>query len=197
MGDLYLGQIILFAGNFPPRATAFCDGQLLAIAQNTALFSILGTTYGGDGRTTFALPDLRGRVPVHPGTGPGLSTRKLGQRSGEETHILTSLQMPSHTHFPINQASTDQHLLLSTTAGVNEEPAPGDVPAAANYGSGLSGQKVKAFGPATNTVNGQALSGSAGLTLTNTGNSQAHNNMQPWEAINYIICIQGIFPSRS
>jgi microcystin-dependent protein len=197
MDNLYLGEIILFAGNFAPRATAYCNGQLLAISQNQALFSLLGTTYGGDGRTSFALPDLRGRVPVHPGTGPGLSTRKLGQRSGEETHTLTSLQMPSHTHIPINQASTDQHVLLSTTAGVNEEPAPGDVPAAANYGSGLSGQKVKAFGPATNTVNGQTLSGSAGLTLANTGGSQAHNNMQPWLGVSYIICTNGLFPSRS
>jgi len=197
MDNLYLGEIILFAGNFAPRSTAYCNGQLLAIAQNQALFSLLGTTYGGDGRTTFALPDLRGRVPVHPGTGPGLSTRKLGQRSGQETHILTAQEMPSHTHIPVNQASTDQHVLLSATAAVNEVPAPGDVPAAANYGSGLSGQKVKAFGPPTNTVNGQTLSGSTGLTISDTGNSLAHNNMQPWLGVSYIICTDGLYPSRS
>ena len=88
----------MFAGNFAPRSWAFCDGQLLPIAQNQALFSILGTTYGGDGRTTFALPDLRGRAAIHPGTGPGLSNRQLGERGGSETNTLTLPQLPTHTH---------------------------------------------------------------------------------------------------
>jgi microcystin-dependent protein len=98
MSDPYIGQITLFAGNFAPRGWAFCDGQLLDIASNSALFSILGTTYGGDGRTTFALPDLRGRVAIHPGTGPGLRSYNLGQEGGNETHTLTVGQMPRHKH---------------------------------------------------------------------------------------------------
>jgi len=93
-----LAEIMLFAGNFAPRGWAFCDGQLLPIVQNAALFSLLGTTYGGDGRTTFALPDLRGRTAIHPGTGAGLSTRRLGERGGSETNTLTIMQMPVHNH---------------------------------------------------------------------------------------------------
>jgi len=94
----FIAEIIMFGGNFAPRGWAFCDGQLLPIAQNQALFSILGTTYGGDGRTTFALPDLRGRTAIHPGTGPGLSNRRLGERGGSETNTLTLPQLPNHTH---------------------------------------------------------------------------------------------------
>jgi len=94
----FIAEIIMFGGNFAPRGWAFCDGQLLPIAQNQALFSILGTTYGGDGRTTFALPDLRGRTAIHPGTGPGLSNRRLGERGGAETNTLTLPQLPTHTH---------------------------------------------------------------------------------------------------
>ena len=98
MASPFIGQITLFAGNFAPRGWAFCNGQLLSIAQNTALFSILGTTYGGNGQTTFALPDLRGRVPVHAGQGPGLSNYDLGQQGGAESVTLTTAQMPAHTH---------------------------------------------------------------------------------------------------
>jgi microcystin-dependent protein len=94
----FIGEIMIFGGNFAPRGWAFCDGQLLPVSQNTALFSLLGTTYGGDGRTTFALPDLRGRVPLHPGTGPGLSSRQLGEKGGTETNVLTIGQMPAHNH---------------------------------------------------------------------------------------------------
>ena len=93
----FIGQVIAFGGNFAPRGWAFCDGQLLAISQNTALFSILGTIYGGDGRTTFALPDLRGRATVHPGNGPGLSSRRLGEKGGSETNTLTTNQLPSQS----------------------------------------------------------------------------------------------------
>ena len=200
MDNLYLGEIILFAGNFPPRSTAYCNGQLLAINTNQALFSLLGTVYGGDGRTTFALPDLRGRVPVNSGgnsTGPGLTTRRLGQRSGRETETLTVLQMPSHNHLTTNTPSADQHVLLSATRGVRDTPQAGDVPAGASFGSGLSATPVNAYGPATSTVNGQAISGNAGLTINDNGGQQPHNNMQPWLGVNYIICTQGLFPSRS
>lgn len=189
----------MFGGNFAPRGWALCNGQLLPIAQNTALFSLLGTTYGGDGRTTFALPDLRGRAPISSGHGPGLSQRNLGSRSGQEVHTLTTLEMPSHNHLTSNTAAADQHVLLSTTKAVNEIPAPGDVPAAAEFGAGLGATPVKAFGPptASNVVNGQTLSGNAGLTILNNGGNQAHNIMQPYLTINYIIALVGVFPSRS
>ncbi|SHM95392.1 phage tail protein [Polaribacter sp. KT 15] len=193
----FIGQIMAFVGNFAIRGWAKCDGQLMSISENTALFSIIGTTYGGDGRTTFALPDLRGRVPMHYGTGNGLTTRPLGARGGQETHTLTSLEMPSHSHTVLNNSAQDQHVMLSKDAAVNQIPAEGDVPAAAQFGSGLSATKVNAFGPATNLVNGQTISGSAGLTIANNGGSQAHNNMQPFETVNYLIALVGVFPSRS
>lgn len=186
-----LGQITMFAGTFAPRGWAFCEGQLLAISSNTALFSIIGTTYGGDGRTTFALPDLRGRAAINPGTGPGLSTRRLGERGGQETHTLNITEIPSHTH---NVISNSSHLKLSTDNAANETPNAGDVPAVANYPAGLTTQKVKSFGPPSNTVDGQSI---APPNISNTGGNLSHNNMQPWLAINFIIALQGIFPSRN
>ena len=195
MNDLYLGEIILFAGNFPPRSTAFCNGQLLAISQNTALFSILGTTYGGDGRTTFALPDLRGRVPVQPGTGPGLSTRKLGQRTGQETHTLTINEMPYHNHLAtLDNGSAS--IKINAGDGTTNSPqgnflakgtVPGVGPVAANV--------ANIYSPTSNSTMAADLSGTP--TIGNTGGSLSHNNMQPWLGLNYIICTQGIFPSRS
>lgn len=176
-----------------------CDGQLLAINSHSALFSILGTTYGGDGRTTFGLPDLRGRVAVHSGNGdrgPGLSSYRLGARGGTETVTLTTAQMPSHSHLTSNNPALDQHILLSTAEAERVTPIAGDVPAAAVVDT-LGGNNVKSFGPATNTVNGQTISGSAGLTINPTGGSQSHINVQPYLAINYIIALQGTFPSRS
>ncbi|WP_299219384.1 tail fiber protein [uncultured Aquimarina sp.] len=193
----FLGQIILFGGNFAPRGWALCDGQLLPISSNSALFSILGTVYGGDGRTTFALPDLRGRVPMHAGNGPGLSNRRLGSKGGGETHTLVTPELPSHNHLTQNSESTDQTILLSTENAVNETPQAGDVPAVAQFGTGLSATKVKAFGPPTNPVNGQTIRSNAGLTILNNGGGQSHNNMQPYLTTNYIIALQGLFPSRS
>jgi microcystin-dependent protein len=188
MGDLYLGEIILFAGNFPPRNTAYCNGQLMSIAENTALFSILGTTYGGDGRTTFALPDLRSRVAVHPGTGPGLSTRKLGQRSGSEINVLNITQLPSHNHAA---AGTIQASSLEATA---TDPANG-YPASATYPvDRTTTGPVKAYGAAANE--NMATNGVT-VAVGNTGGGQAVNNMQPWLGVSYIICTEGIFPSRS
>lgn len=197
--DPFIGQIVLFGGNFAPRGWALCEGQLLAISQNSALFSIIGTIYGGDGRTTFALPDLRGRVPISSGRGPGLTDRRIGSRSGQEIHTLTTLEMPSHNHLTSNNNATDQHVILSTETAVNEIPQTGDVPAVSNYPDGLATQKVKSFGPPTsgNFVNGQTLSGNAGLNVLNNGGNQAHNNMQPYLTTNYIIALVGLFPSRS
>lgn len=174
--EFFLGQIILFAGNFPIRAFAYCNGQLLQISQNSALFSILGTTYGGDGRTTFALPDLRGRVVVHSGgnsAGPGLTPRQLGQRSGEENVTLNTLQIPAHNH-----------------------PAAVAVSTANGEEGNVNGQVIANH---ANAFNEDPTTGASlgGVTIGNSGGNQSHNNMQPWLALNYEICIQGIFPSRN
>lgn len=172
----FIAQIILFGGNFAPRGWAFCDGQLLPIAQNTALFSIIGTVYGGDGRTTFALPDLRGRVPMHPGSGPGLTTRRQGERLGAETVTLQLAQIPSHNHqMDVASAAADNNRATNDALGkgtffVNNDPAdPATQPSLALHPK----------------------------TIANAGGGQAHENMQPSLGINYIIALQGIFPSRS
>ena len=184
----FIGEIRMFGGNFAPRAWAFCDGQLLSIAQNTALFSILGTTYGGDGRTTFALPDMRGRTALSSGTGPGLPTYRLGQRSGQEMVHLNNLQIPSHNH-----------LLNITAAKLKVTDATGDSDEAVGHvlatGTDNANNAQRAYANVAGTENlgGVTLSGTVGLT----GGSQYHNNMQPYEVVNYIICLQGTFPSRS
>ena len=168
-----IGVIKMFAGNFAPRGWALCDGQLLPIAQNTALFSILGTTYGGDGRTTFALPDLRGRIPMHPGSGPGLTRRRLGEKGGSENNTLNVNQMPSHSHSvplhaPVAKGTTDK----------DKDSNASD--------AGF----VKASLPDTQT---QTFT----LDAEHVGGNQPVNNMQPFQCVNFIICLQGIFPSRS
>ncbi|MFD2563995.1 MULTISPECIES: phage tail protein [Aquimarina] len=180
-----IGEIRMFAGNFAPRTWAFCDGQLLAINSNQALFSILGTTYGGDGRTTFGLPDLRGRVPISPGNGPGLTPRNLGQRSGTETNVLTTNQLPAHSH-------TGSVKVSSANATESTPTANGSV-ATPGTGSGRSFSPTLGFNAATPdvTLNSQSVQ------TTNTGGNQSVNNMQPWLGIYYIICLQGIFPSRN
>jgi microcystin-dependent protein len=193
-----IGTIILFAGNYAPDGWAFCDGSELPTNTNGGtLFSIIGDTYGTTSDpNTFLLPDLRGRVPLAPGTGPGLSNYYLGQGGGQERHALITSEMPSHTHSTSNGEIANQHIKLSTDDAVNETPAAGDVPAVANYTAGVATQKVKAFGPATNLVNGQTITGSTGPTILNTGNGLGHNNMQPYLSVNYIIAIKGLFPNR-
>jgi microcystin-dependent protein len=167
----YIGQVILFAGNFAPRAWAFCNGQLLSIAQNTALFSILGTTYGGNGQTTFALPDLRGRAPVHSGQGPGLTNRDLGANGGAEAVSLDVGQMPPHVH----------PLRATTTTATSTIPSG----------------RVLAAAPGRNIYGTNANTAFAGGMIREAGGGQPHGNMQPWLCLNYIICIEGIFPSRN
>lgn len=169
----FIGQIIMFGGNFAPRGWAFCDGQLLSIASNSALFSILGTTYGGDGRTTFGLPDLRGRVAIHQGNGPGLSNYTLGERGGAEYVTLNATQIPSHTH-PVQQP-------CSTEKGLTTRPE-GNVPAVTTGAN---------FAESSNALM------AAGQSANNTGGNQAHNNVQPYNTVNYIIALVGTFPSRS
>jgi len=173
----FIGQIIMFGGTFAPRGWALCDGTLLAIAQNQALFSILGTTYGGDGRTTFGLPDLRGRVSMHPGAGPGLSNRKLGEKGGTETNTLTSAQMPL---VPV-KVSSGNATQTAATAGASIA-TPGTT-------SGRTFTATEGFNTSTPDIT--LNSASAG------GNSAAVNNIQPYECVNYIIALQGTYPSRS
>jgi microcystin-dependent protein len=170
MATPFIGQIKLFGGTFAPRGYAFCNGQIMSIASNTALFSLLGTTYGGNGTTTFALPDLRGRAPIHFGQGPGLSNYGLGQMGGEETHTLTTSEMPSHNHALVGKTGTpDQN-----------DPA----------GNTWSQAAANGYAAAPD-VNMNAAS------VANTGGSQPHENRPPYLAVHFIIATQGIFPSRN
>lgn len=174
MSEPFIAEIRIFAGNFAPRGWAFCNGQLLPISQNTALFSLIGTTYGGDGRTTTALPNMQGRAPMHPGRGPGLTDRRLGQFGGVETVTLTEDQMPNHTH----SVGASSLRGASSTAAGNLPAEPRD---------GILYQTDTA----TNLVD------MAPDAVPSVGGSQAHNNMQPYLAINYIIALVGLFPSRA
>lgn len=176
----------MFGGNFAPRNWAYCSGQSLSIAQNSALFSILGTIFGGDGRTSFKLPDMRGRVSVHAGHGPGLTNRTLGQASGTEDVTLNVQQIPSHTHVATPN--------LSGKVGVVDDDATTSDAAGNVLANSTPGHSYHA-GPADDELGGVSLTGSVGVS--NTGGSQHHNNMQPWLAVNYIICMFGVFPSRS
>lgn len=169
-----LGEIYLSGLNFAPRGYAFCAGQLLSIAQNTALFALLGTNFGGNGQTTFALPDLRGRVPIGAGQGPGLSPRTLGELAGEENHTLISTEMPAHNH------------LVNAKSDAGDASAPAGA-FLANTGA-LDKEYKNTDGP-TVQMSPQMI----GLA----GGSQPHNNMQPYLVLNYNIALEGIFPSRN
>ncbi|NND73801.1 MAG: phage tail protein [Ilumatobacter sp.] len=174
MSEPFVGEIRMFAGNFAPRGWAFCDGQLLAVSQNDALFSLLGTIYGGDGRTTFGLPELRGRVPIHAGTGPGLSPRRLGAKFGSEEETLTSAQIGQHRHTfnAVSEAGTDNVPLGHTVAPV----------AAGNpYRTPADGLPLVSLDP------------TAALPA---GGSRGHTNLMPALCVNFIIALFGIYPSR-
>ncbi|WP_298420521.1 tail fiber protein [uncultured Kordia sp.] len=181
--DPFIGEIVMFGGNFAPRGWALCNGQLLAISQNSALFSILGTTYGGDGRTTFALPDLRGRSAIHPGTGPGLSTIKLGQRGGAEYHTLNVLEMPNHSH---------SGATLSGVVQCNDEDGISNEPAGKNIGNSTSGTPY-------NSDDNNSLLGKISVTGNTmaTGGNQSFYIRNPFEGVNFIIAMLGVYPSRS
>ena len=181
----FIGEIIMFGGNFAPRGWSFCNGQLLAISSNTALFSILGTTYGGDGRTTFGLPDLRGRAAVHAGHGPGLSTRPLGQASGAETVTLQAANLPPHSH--------NAQLHVNSGAASVGTPAANNTLAAPGTSDGRTFTPTLGYNGATPNV---TLNGGS-VTTTNTGSGTAANNMQPYQVVNYIIALVGTYPSRS
>lgn len=170
MSEPFVGQIKMFASNFAPRGWAFCDGQLLAISQNDALFSLFGTLYGGDGRTSFGLPDLRGRIPLHQGTGPGLRPRRLGSKGGSESVSLTLNQLASHSHdFNASNDAGDQnnpqgHLTATAPAHFYENRAPN-----------LS-------------LNPESIE--------DTGGGQAHSNLMPTLCVNFIVALVGVYPSR-
>lgn len=176
MSEPFIGEIRMFTGNFAPRGWAFCQGQILSIAQNTALFSILGTTYGGNGQTTFALPDLRGRMPMQPGQGPGLSPRTLGELGGSENVTLLTTQMPAHSH--VAHAANAQADTLSPQGAVWAVP------------SESSGAPLNAYSGSANTTMSPSAVGTA-------GGSQPHDNMSPFLCVNFIIALEGIYPSRN
>jgi microcystin-dependent protein len=167
----FVGEIRIWAGNFAPTGWALCNGQLLPISQNTALFSILGTAYGGNGLSTFALPNLQGRVPLHPGQGLGLTPRLRGEALGSEGHTLTVPELPAHTHS-----------LSANSANGNDDAPAGRVMARSPAG-------IPQFAAAANAA-------MASDAISAAGGSQPHNNMQPYLTLNFIIALQGIYPSR-
>ena len=173
MSNPFIAQITLFGGNFAPRGWAYCDGQLLQIASNQALFSLLGTTFGGDGEVTFALPDLRGRVPVGPRQGPGLDSVPLGGRAGSNDTTLTQQQIPAHSH----------------TATLRAKAGTGNTDDAAGNALAQTGDDLYAVEAPDTDMD------SSSVTIANTGGGEAHSNMQPSLGVNYIIALIGIFPS--
>lgn len=185
MINAFIGQISMFAGNFAPRGWAFCNGQLMSIAQNQALFSLLGTTYGGDGKTTFALPDLRSRLPIHQGQGQGLSNYVMGQAGGAQVVTIDVTTMPLHTHV----LNATQTVANSATIGNTVLPGqptiaiPPQVPAF--YAAQQQGLPVLVPHPLAAQVCGPA------------GGSQSHTNLMPSLCITFIIALQGIYPSRN
>jgi microcystin-dependent protein len=177
VSDQFVAEIRVFAGNFPPNGWAFCDGQLLPISQNPALFSLLGTTYGGNGTSNFALPNFQGSAPIQQGQGPGLSDYVLGESGGEQSVTLLTTELPTHTHTA----------MADTGAGTQPNP---------NGGVWAEAKKSK------NPINRYAPSGTSSnvamlaTALALAGGSQPHNNMQPYLGLTFIIALTGIFPSR-
>lgn len=171
MGQPYVGEIRMFAGNFAPLGWYFCNGQLLSISENETLFQLIGTTYGGDGQQTFAVPNLQSRVPIHQGTGPGLSTRQMGEAAGTETVTLATNQIPNHTHAFL--ASQDANTVLNAQGNVIGTPLTATPFFAATPNLPLSSQSI-----------------------TPVGGSQPHENMQPYLCINFIISQFGIYPQQ-
>lgn len=174
MGEPFVGEIRMFGGNFAPAGWAFCNGALMAIAENDTLFNLIGTTYGGDGQTTFALPDLQGRIPVHAGTGGDGITYQIGEKAGVESVTLTTNQIPAHTHVPVAQ----------TTAGTLSNPAN-----AIFSGAGTGDQMYSTPpNPPASTMNAQGI--------LPTGGSQPHDNMAPFLCVNFILSLFGVFPTQ-
>lgn len=180
MSEPFVGEIRIFAGNFAPKGWAFCNGQIMSVSQNTVLFSILGTQYGGDGKNTFALPNLQGQAPMHQGAGPGLTPRKVGGGVGTSAVSLTQVQMPRHGHLP-------QAVSGNGSAG---QDAAGAV-WAQGWNPGRGGQQV----PTATCANAASVP-MAPMSLAPVGGSQPHNNMQPYLGLSFIIALQGVYPAR-
>lgn len=176
MADPFVAEIRIFAGNFAPSGWALCNGQLIPIQQNTALFSLLGTTYGGDGRTNFALPNLQGSAPLNAGQGPGLSLRDLGESGGEQNVTLLETEMPAHSH----------------TVQCSSGPSNSASPANQNFGSGGGRGRPPAYSPSS--ASNVSMSP---LAVSITGGSLPHNNMPPYLCLTFIIALQGVFPART
>ncbi len=170
MSEPFVGEIRMFAGNFAPRGWSFCDGQLLAVSQNDALFSLLGTIYGGDGRTTFGLPDLRGRIPLHAGSGPGLSPRRLGAKAGAEKVTLTVNQFPSHNH------------TLKASSGIPSDHSPKGL---------VTGQTLS-----DTYIDDNPKANMSTSAVSSLGGSRSHTNLMPYLCVHFIIALFGIYPSR-
>ena len=198
MATPYIGQIVQGGWNFAPRNYAFCNGQLLAISQNTALFSLLGTTYGGNGQTTFALPDLRGRSMVHWGQGPGLSNYSLGQAGGSETNTLTAANLPAHSH-TATFANNGSSMNVATAKATVALPSAGAVLARSVDGAPTPTSLPRIYAPAGTTADA-ALSGlnvAGTVTVNPTGNNSPVNNLSPYLGVSMVIALFGIFPSRN
>jgi microcystin-dependent protein len=173
--DPFVAEIRIFPFNFAPKGWAFCDGQLLPLSQNTALFSLLGTTYGGDGKSNFALPDMQGNAPMHPGQGPGLSLHDLGETGGSETVSLLESEIPSHSHA----------LMAAPPASLVAIPSPA-----------VSLARSRGFNAYQSNTSANLVPMS-GNTLAPAGGDQPHNNMQPYLTLNFCIALQGVFPPRT
>ncbi|MFV0597951.1 phage tail protein [Shewanella sp.] len=199
MADPFIGEIRMFAGTFAPRGWAFCNGQLLPIQSNQALFALIGTTYGGNGQTTFALPNMQGRVPVHQGQGSGTSQYVLGEMAGQETVTLTSSQMPIHNHAVDLTGTGNVSVALGASTANGNTPTPSPTTVPAKVASGLNALNAfSSTAPDTNllpvnTTTSVHLTG----TTTNTGNSLPVGVRQPYLTVNFIIALEGIFPSRN
>jgi microcystin-dependent protein len=187
MSEPFIGEIKMVGFNFAQRGWDFCNGQLLPISQNTALFSLLGTTFGGDGRTTFGLPDLRGRSAVNPGRGPGLSGYRSGERGGQEEVTLTQNEMPAHTHIATNTSDLK--------VGVSNQGVNTDSPAGSVFAVGE--EDVFRSGAANTTMDASSIAGSVTTTNSSTGGSLPHTNLSPFLGMNHLIALVGLYPSRS
>ena len=185
MAQPYLAEIKMFGGSFQPLGFAFCNGQLMSIAQNSALFALLGTTYGGDGVNTFALPNLQGRIPINQGQGPGLTSRVIGESAGTNNVTLTTNTMPQHQHLPV----------ANNVDPTNDAPATNTMPCRPKQAVG--GNSAQLYTDPTKTpVVGDLKPMLAGI-IGNVGNNLPHDNMMPYLVITFIISLQGIFPSQN
>lgn len=195
MSEPYLGEIRMFGGNFAPRGWMFCAGQILSIQQYTALFSLLGTMYGGNGQTTFGLPDLRGRSPVGIGQGPGLSPITEGEMAGIESLTLTQAQMPTHTHM-MTGATASVAIPATSATAADKTPSTGSILSAANDKTG-SGAEVDIYGPGPATTTLEPFNVGITGSVSMAGASQPVAVRNPFLGVNFIIAVQGIFPSRN